>query len=88
MEYDDRVPWIKTIDPSAAAGLLKKIYDDAIHRAGKVFNVVRVQSLHPRVLRSSMQLYAELMHSPELVLSRPQREMIATVVSRTNDCFY
>lgn len=80
--------WIKTIDPSAAQGLLRKIYDDAVRRAGKVFNVLRIQSLHPRVLNASTRLYTELMHSPDNVLARAQREMIATVVSRTNDCFY
>jgi len=80
--------WIKTVDPVAATGLLRKIYDDAIRRAGKVFNVLRVQSLHPRVLSASTRLYVELMHGPDNVLSRVRREMIATVVSRTNDCFY
>ncbi len=82
------VAWIKTIDPAAASGLLKKIFEDAVRRAGKVFNVIGVQGLHPRVLQASTRLYTELMHSPENELGRPQREMIATVVSRTNDCFY
>ena len=80
--------WIKTVDPSAATGLLKQIYDAAIRRAGKVFNVVRVQSPRPRVLRASMQLYQEVMFSPESDLTRSQRELIATVVSATNGCHY
>lgn len=80
--------WIKTVAPEEATGLLRKLYDDAIRRAGKVFNILRIQSRHPRVLRLSTQLYSELMFSPDHKLSRAQREMVATVVSRANDCFY
>jgi uncharacterized peroxidase-related enzyme len=80
--------WIKIVAPQNATGLLKKLYDDAIKRAGKVFNVVRIQSLRPRALRASTQLYVELMYSADSGLTRAQREMIATVVSRTNGCHY
>ena len=82
------MPWIRTISDDQATGLLKRLYDAAIRRAGRVFNVIRIQGLRPKVLRSSTQLYMEVMHSPESPLSRVQREMIATVVSRANDCFY
>ncbi len=34
-----------------------------------------------------MQLYTATMHAPS-GLSRAEREMLATVVSRANDCFY
>lgn len=80
--------WIETIAPERSSGLLKAIYDAAMQRAGKVFNIIRLQSLRPKVLRSSTQLYMELMHSPEGALSRAQREMIATVVSSVNGCHY
>ena len=80
--------WIKTIAPEQATGLLKQLYDAAVRRAGRVYNVIRLQSLRPKVLRASTQLYMELMHSPEGGLTRAQREMIATVVSRTNGCHY
>lgn len=80
--------WIRTIAPGEATGLLKRIYDQAIRRAGKVFNVVRCQSLHPEVLDVSMKLYQELMLSPRSPLTRAQREMIAVVVSRANECHY
>lgn len=80
--------WIKTVGPDQATGLLRQIYDAAAKRAGRVFNVLRIQSLRPRVLRSSVQLYTEVMHSPESSLSRVQREMIATAVSRANACDY
>jgi len=80
--------WIRTIDPREAGGRLKSIYDDAVRRAGKVFNILRVQSLRPEVLEASTRLYMELMHSRRGTLSRAQREMIATVVSRENGCHY
>ena len=80
--------WIRIIEPAEAQGLLAKLYEAARRRAGKVFNVIRVQSLRPKVLRSSTQLYLEVMHSRDSALSRAQREMIATAVSRVNGCFY
>ena len=80
--------WIKTIAPSDASGLLKRLYDAAFKRAGKVYNVIRLQSLRPDTLRASTQLYIEVMQSPKSPLSRAQREMIATVVSRANACRY
>ncbi len=80
--------WIETVEPGRASGLLRKIYDAAVKRAGKVYNIVRVQSPRPRVLRSSIQLYLEVMHSKESGLSRAQREMIATAVSQINSCHY
>ena len=80
--------WIRTVDPEEAEGLLGQLYRAAIKRAGKVYNVIRVQSPRPRVLKASTQLYMEIMHSPESGLSRGQREMIATAVSSFNDCHY
>ena len=80
--------WIETISPQRADGLLKQIYDAAIKRAGRVFNIMRLQSLRPKVLRASTLLYAEVMQASESGLTRAQREMIATTVSRANDCHY
>jgi alkylhydroperoxidase family enzyme len=80
--------WIKTIDPRNAEGLLARLYQGAVKRAGKVFHLIRLQSLRPNVLRASTQLYVELMVSSSDGLTRAQREMIAVVVSRANDCHY
>ena len=82
------MPWIRTVPPDEATGLLRQIYDAAVRRAGRVYNVVRLQSLRPKVLRASTQLYLELMHAPEGALTRAQREMIAVVVSAANGCHY
>lgn len=80
--------WIRTIAPGEATGLLKRLYDEALVRAGKVFNVLRIQSLRPEVLQAGVALYEELMISPRSPLSRAQREMIATAVSQANACHY
>ena len=80
--------WIKTIAPEHAEGLLKQLYEAAVSRAGKLFNLIRLQSLRPQVLRTSTQLYVELMRSDRGSLTRAQREMIAVVVSKTNGCHY
>lgn len=80
--------WIRTVPPDEAQGLLRRLYDAAVARAGKVFHVVRVQSLRPRVLQASTRLYTELMFGENGVLTRAQREMIATAVSRANGCHY
>ena len=80
--------WIRTVAPEEATGLLRQIYDAAVRRAGRVYNVVRLQSLRPKALDASMQLYLELMHAPGGALTRAQREMIAVVVSATNGCHY
>jgi uncharacterized peroxidase-related enzyme len=79
--------WIQTVSDEQADGLLKKIYEAAVARAGRVFNVVRVMSLNPATLRASLGLYQAVMfgRSP---LSRAQRELLATVVSRANGCRY
>lgn len=82
------MPWIRTVPPGEAEGLLKQIYDEAVERAGKVFNVVSIQSLRPDVLQAGLDLYKALMLSDRSPLSRAQREMIAVAVSRANDCHY
>lgn len=78
---------IRQIPPDEATGLLKRIYDEAIARAGKVFGILRIQSLNPPALDAAMGMYKTIMFG-DSPLSRARREMLATVVSRANDCFY
>ncbi len=75
------------IEPEEATGELKAEYDQALRRAGKVFNILKIQSLNARTLRASMEIYLATMHAPS-GLSRTERELLATVVSWTNRCFY
>lgn len=79
--------WIKVVEPEEATGALKQEYDAALERAGKVFNILRVQSLNPHALMASMQMYRATMFGPS-GLARAEREMLATVVSWANRCFY
>ena len=79
--------WIKMVEPREAEGELKAEYEQAVKRAGKVFNILKVQSLNPVALRASMQMYLATMYGPS-GLSRAEREMLATVVSWANHCFY
>ncbi|HXV76979.1 MAG TPA: hypothetical protein VD788_11750 [Candidatus Polarisedimenticolaceae bacterium] len=80
--------WIETVGEDEAVGLLARMYEQARRRAGKVFHILRIQSLRPRVLRCSTSLYREVMFSRQSGLTRARRELIATVVSRANDCHY
>ncbi|MFT5050929.1 MAG: alkylhydroperoxidase family enzyme [Chlamydiales bacterium] len=79
--------WIQTIGVAQATGRLRKTYDAAIGRAGRVFGIVRTMSLAPPILDASMGLYQRVMYAPEGI-TRRQREMLAVVVSRANDCHY
>jgi alkylhydroperoxidase family enzyme len=81
------VAFLHLISDGEATGLLGEEYGAAIARAGKVFNIVQAMSLNPGVLRASMRLYREIMFGPS-ALSRQERELLAVVVSRENDCHY
>jgi alkylhydroperoxidase family enzyme len=79
--------WIETISVENAKGALQREYSAAIQRAGRVWNIVKLMSLNPGVLRASMGVYLSAMHGPS-PLTRAQREMLAVVVSKANDCHY
>jgi len=79
--------WIKTVAEGEASGRLREEYDTAVRRAGRVFQILKIQSLNPEALRASMALYVALMKGPS-PLPRAVREMLAVVVSRTNGCHY
>jgi len=79
--------WIRTIGLTEARGTLGRIYDAAVRRAGRVFQIVRAMSLAPETLEASLALYQRVMLAPG-ALGRRQREMLAVVVSRANDCHY
>ncbi len=81
------MPWIRQIPVEEATGLLKRLFDEALERAGRVWHIVHVMSLNPPALRDSIRFYVTLMMG-ESPLSRAQREMLAVVVSVENRCFY
>ena len=79
--------WIEMIGQDKAKGFLKKLYEDTVKRAGRIWNITAIMSQNPRILKASMDFYGTLMkgRSP---LSKGQREMLGVVVSSTNHCFY
>jgi len=79
--------YINLIEEAQAEGELKRFYEEANRRAGKVFNIVKCMSLAPHHLRASIGLYLAVMYG-ESPLTRRQREMLGVVVSRANDCHY
>lgn len=81
------MPHIHIHDYEESTGLARREYDKAIRRAGRIWNIVSIQCQLPEVMRDSMRLYQSIMFGPS-PLSRAQREMLAVVTSRYNDCHY
>ena len=81
------MPWIRIPRVEDATGDLARLFREAVSRAGRVWNIVRIMSPNPRAMEASMALYGALMHGPS-PLSRAQRELLATVVSREVGCPY
>ena len=91
--------WIKTIAFSEAEGRLREAierqralyppeYAQPTHlNADESAGIVASHSLIPDALYHAFATFGALM-SPELPLTRRQHEMITTVVSVTNRCFY
>ena len=80
--------WIQTVDEADAIGIVKAEYDAALERAGQLYNIVKLFSARPKSMRAFVELYKVVMHDEDCPLSRMQREMIATVVSKVNECHY
>jgi uncharacterized peroxidase-related enzyme len=81
------MPWIRQVPIDEATGPLKREFDSALKRAGRVWHIVHIMSVNPPAMAASMELYRALMFGPS-PLSRAQRELLATVVSAELDCFY
>jgi alkylhydroperoxidase family enzyme len=81
------MPHIHVTPFEEATGLTKREYEAAVRRAGRVWNIVSIQSQMPEVMRDSLRLYRTIMFG-DSPLTRAQREMIAVVTSSANDCFY
>jgi hypothetical protein len=94
--------WIRTIPAAEADGPLRACYEAARafyppEYAGEVPAVTRpdggadsisaAHSLIPEALRHALSTFGVLL-APDLPLARRQHEMIATVVSALNRCFY
>ena len=82
------MPHIRLTEPAEATGLLTDEYDAAIGRAGKVFNIVKAMSLRPERAPGARWSCTRRSCSGRRASSRQERELLATVVSRENDCHY
>ena len=82
------MPRIKVINKDEARDpLLKREYEAALTRAGRIWNIVSIMSQNAETMKASRVMYRVIMHK-ESPLSRAQREMLATVVSSLNHCIY
>jgi uncharacterized peroxidase-related enzyme len=79
--------WVQTVGEDSATGSLLDVYRRVRERAGKVPNIARVQSLRPEAMSFGFGLYCQLMDAPT-GLSKRERVLIATVVSKVNGCLY
>ncbi len=79
--------WIQIIDEEDAQGNLEKMYGWAKISRGSLSNVMKVHSLDPESIRLHMDLYLHLMFGKSTI-TRLEREMIAVVVSQSNNCNY
>lgn len=79
--------YIKYVDEQAASNELRELYDRYRGPEGDIDNILRIHGLNPASLEGHARLYRTLMHGRS-ELSRPQREMIAVVVSSINNCHY
>ena len=81
------MPYIKVIQPAEAEGTLLDIYNQLKKSRGKIAEVHKIQSLNPPTITAHMDLYMRIMFAKS-PLKRYQREMMAVIVSQTNDCTY
>lgn len=94
--------WIQTIPPAQATGPLLEVYrrilasypaeyqaaaPAVLRPDGTADSIVAAHSLLPEVMEPIFVAFARLL-SPDLPLTRTQHEMIATLVSQLNRCFY
>ena len=91
--------WIKTIPLSEADGELlellmkqRELYpaeykESTASVTGTDESIVESHTLIPPAMYHAFAAFGAMM-SPDLPLDRRQHEMIATMVSLTNDCFY
>jgi hypothetical protein len=87
--------WIRTIDRAAAEGELREVYEVMASRPipaayrpphGGTPGIIRAHSLDAGLVRVVFGATGSL-HAPG-ALAWAEREILATVASRTNQCFY
>ena len=79
--------FIKLFKFQESTGLLKKEYEKGLRRAGRIWNVLTIQSQTPEILKNSMDLYGSTMFGNSNI-SRFDSELLAVVTSISNECEY
>lgn len=74
--------WIKTVSPEAAEGLVAELYK----QSGSA-NVIRAHSPLPEAMCALLEMFRKGIWTNDH-LTLVEREMIATVVSKLNECHY
>ena len=79
--------FIKLFKFDESTGLLKKEYEKGLRRAGRIWNILTIQSQTPEILKNSMNLYGSTMFGNSNI-SRFDSELLAVVTSISNECEY
>ena len=79
--------FIKLFKFQESTGLLKKEYEKGLRRAGRIWNILTIQSQTPEILKNSMNLYGSTMFGNSKI-SRFDSELLAVVTSISNECEY
>jgi hypothetical protein len=86
--------WLQTVPRAAADGELAQVYAAMAARPlpdayrpphDDVAGIIRAHSLDPKLLRLAFGVSGTLHRD---LLSWPDRELLSSVTSRTNQCFY
>lgn len=80
--------WITTIDPTAAQGELRALYERIGGPAGRVDNILQAHGLRPHTLEGHMALYKSVLHHARNRLPRAWLETLGVYVSHLNRCNY
>jgi alkylhydroperoxidase family enzyme len=81
------MPFFRFVKPHEAAGAVKEEYAKLEQILGFVPSMTQVLSLKPRTMEAHQNLFRVLFYGPSK-LSRADREMISTYVSKLNRCVY
>lgn len=81
------VPWIRTVDPADATGLLAEAYAAQLAALGRVTELTRLGSLYPELVAERLRLYAVVEATPSSIPDWARRA-IALVVSELNGCLF
>ena len=80
--------WIRTIREDEWEGPLADLYGQVVDDAyGRVDNVMQIHSLNPNAMAGHLAVYGSAMAGTK-TLRKVERELVALVVSRYNDCHY